>query len=184
MGQNKKSNLKLDLVGEILLNWRIRTVLPFIEGRLLDVGCGTNKLVRKYGSGTGVDVHQFGGADMIFEDTSRTSFNNDSFDTITIIATLNHIPNRKDVLREMHRILKPGGRIIITMIPPFISRIWHIIRSPWDRDQTERGMIEGEVYGLTKKEVRYLLGSSKFILVKEGSFMIGMNRLYIAKKNT
>ena len=40
---------------------RLRAVLPCIQGRLLDVGAGTNSLVRIYGGhGMGVDVHDFG----------------------------------------------------------------------------------------------------------------------------
>ena len=37
------------------LNARIRAVLPRVRGRLLDIGCGTNELVRRYGNGVGVD---------------------------------------------------------------------------------------------------------------------------------
>jgi len=36
-------------------------MLPHIRGRLLDIGCGTNKLVKSYmGEGIGVDVYQWG----------------------------------------------------------------------------------------------------------------------------
>lgn len=173
----------LDPVGEKLLNWRIKVILPLVKGRLLDLGCGTNKLVEKYGNGVGVDVHQFGGADLILKDTSRTPFDDKEFDTITIIATLNHIPNREEVLREMHRVLTNDGQLIITMIQPFISRIWHCLRSPWDRDQRERGMKEGEVYGLTPKEIKELLNKTGFKIVMEKKFMFGFNRLSLAKKN-
>ncbi|MFH1447742.1 MAG: hypothetical protein ABIG39_02670, partial [Candidatus Micrarchaeota archaeon] len=70
---------KLDLLGEFLYNWRIKVVLPHIEGRLMDLGCGTNKLVKIYGNGVGIDVYQFGGADLILEDTSKTPFADESF---------------------------------------------------------------------------------------------------------
>ena len=173
---------KLDIVGEKLLNLRIKIVMPHIKGELLDIGCGTNKLVKKYGSGTGVDVFQFGDADLIVKDTSQLPFKNESFDTITIIATLNHIPNRNAVLKETHRMLKPTGQLIITMIPPGISKIWHFIRSPWDRDQHERGMKDGEVYGITNKQITKILGQTGFNITQKQNFMFGINKLFISKK--
>jgi len=182
MKNKSTSQGKLDYIGELLLNWRIRTVLPQIQGRLLDVGCGTNKLVKTYGNGIGIDVHQFGGADLILSDTSKTPFSDNEFNTITIIATLNHVPNRKEMLKEMNRILKDNGRLIITMITPFISKLWHKIRASRDRDQLERGIQQGEVYGLTRKEVKKLLEETNFKIIYEKTFMLGLNRLTIVNK--
>jgi ubiquinone/menaquinone biosynthesis C-methylase UbiE len=174
---------KLDILGEKLLNSRINNVLPHIRGRLLDIGCGTNTLVKKYGNGLGIDVYDFGGADIIVDDSSKLTFNDGDFDTVTIIAALNHIPNRIEVLLEVNRILKNNGLLIITMIPPGISKIWHFIRFPWDRDQHEREMKEGEVYGLSKKYLKNLVEKNGFILKKTTSFMLGVNTLYIFEKN-
>jgi SAM-dependent methyltransferase len=172
-----------DRLGKVLLEWRIKTVLPHIQGRLLDIGCGTNQLVRAYkGEGVGVDVYQWEGVDYVVDNTANLPFQNQEFDTVTIIASLNHIPNRQDVLIEAHRVLKENGRVIITMIPPHISEIWHILRKPWDADQHERGMKEGEVYGLTKKEVISLLEQAGFQIDRESGFMLGINRLTIARK--
>ena len=72
-----------------------------IEGYLLDIGCGTNELVKKYqGKGIGVDVYQWGEVDVVVENTANLSFDEQTFDTVTIIAALNHIPNREEVLME------------------------------------------------------------------------------------
>ena len=172
----------LDRLGDILYEWRIKTVLPHIEGRALDIGCGTNHLMKRYGNGIGVDVFDFGGADHIVENTSTLPFPDASFDTVSIIAALNHIPYRETVLTEVHRLLRPNGKILITMIPENISHLWHIVRSPWDRDQHERGMEHDEVYGLSKKEVRKLLENAGFTVTKEIHFMLGINTLTIALK--
>lgn len=178
-----KSVGKLDLVGHFLYNWRIKMILPHIRGRLLDIGCGINKLSKVYGDGIGIDVYQFGGADFIFENTTDIPFNNESFDTITIVGALNHIPKKKEVLREMHRVLKTDGQLIITMIPPMISKIWHFFRFPWDRDQKERGMKKGEVYGMTREETKNILVETGYKVMKEKSFMLYVNRLTIARKS-
>ena len=105
-----------------------------------------------------------------------------SFDTITIIASLNHIPERREVLAESHRLLQPGGRLILTMIPPGISRFWHKLRAPFDPDQRERGMKDGEVYGLTRQEVRRLVREAGFRVVLEKRFMLGINLMTVAEK--
>ena len=172
-----------DALGRYLLRWRIRVVLPHVNGRLLDIGCGTNKLVRAYiGDGIGVDVHQWGDVDMVVEDSSKLPFIDREFDTVTIIAALNHIPNRREVLKEAYRVLSKNGKTVITMLPPGIGRIWHLIRKYWDADQVERGIKEGEVYGLTSKEVHHLLAESGFRLLYEQGFMLGINRIIVARK--
>ena len=170
-----------DTLGSYLLNWRIKAVLPHIHGRLLDIGCGTNDLVKSYeGEGIGIDVYQWGDVDLVVDDSSKLPFENETFDTVTIIAALNHIPNRHEVLVEAHRVLRPNGRIIITMIPPKISAIWHFLRSPWDADQAERQMKPGEVFGLTPGEVRNLSLEAGFDIRFERKFMFGINRITVA----
>lgn len=172
-----------DRLGQSLLRWRVRTVLPHVRGRLLDIGCGSNTVARQHGQGSlGVDVHQWGDVDLVVHDTAKLPYESESFDTVTILAALNHIPNRSDVLKEAHRLLRPGGRMILTMIPPTISHVWHFLRRPWDADQTERGMKEGEVWGLTPAAVRKLLADAGFVVQLEKRFMLGINRLTVAEK--
>jgi SAM-dependent methyltransferase len=171
-----------DYLGKKLNNIRVNNVLPFVNGKLLDVGCGLNKLVRAYNNGIGVDVYDFGDADLLVEDTSNLPFESESFDTITIIAALNHIPNRKDVVRECHRLLKADGQVIITMLSPTISRLWHKIREPWDEDQKVRGMKEGEVFGMSKKEIMTIFSDSSFTLKSHKRFMLFLNSLYVFTK--
>jgi SAM-dependent methyltransferase len=171
-----------DFIGKHLERIRIKKVLPHIKGKLMDIGCGNNKLTKAYGDGIGVDVYDWGSVDLVVEDTSSIPFNDNSFDTITIIAALNHIPNRDKVLRECYRLLDINGIIIITMIPPIISTVWHILRKPWDSDQSERGMKEGEVYGLRKKDIYSLFNENNFKLIENESFMFGINQIFIFKK--
>lgn len=171
-----------DRLGRALLEKRVTMVLPHVQGRLLDVGCGGNELVKRYGNGVGVDVYPWPGADMVVPDTSKLPFPPESFDTISILAALNHIPNRKEVLRHCFTLLKPGGRFLATMLTPFLSRVWHTVRSPWDADQTERGMQEGEVYGFSPREMISLVEEQGFHFTEARRFMLGLNRLYFFEK--
>ena len=168
-----------DALGEVLAKTRVRAVLPHIRGRLLDVGCGFNRLVRDYSNGVGVDVHPWPGADVIVADTATLQWESGSFDTVTIIAALNHIPNRVAVLEECRRVLRPGGRVVITMLTPRTSRIWHWLRAPWDADQRERGMQPGEVFGFTSEQLLELFRRAGFTLLRRERFMLGFNHLYV-----
>ncbi len=171
-----------DPLGRYLQNWRLQKVLPHVRGRLLDLGCGSNVLVRRYGNGVGVDVYPWDEVDHVVEDSAQLPFAAEAFDTVTCIAALNHIPNREAVLLEVWRVLKPGGRLILTMLPPGMSRLWHLLRRPWDADQHERGMTAGEVYGLGRREIAHLIEQAGFSLLRRQSFQWGINNLYLIEK--
>lgn len=80
---------KGDWVGKQLSDLRFNAVLPLIRGRLLDLGCGDNRLVRAHGNGTGVDVEDFG-ADLTLTNFDSLPFEDSSFDTVAIIASINY----------------------------------------------------------------------------------------------
>ena len=172
-----------DRGGRFVIAWRTRVVVPHIRGRLLDIGCGLNEVVRTYaGDGTGVDIYQWGDVDVVVDSTADLPFEDGEFDTVTVVAALNHIPNREDALTEAYRVLKPGGSIVVTMITAPVGKLWHFARKPWDADQVERGMKAGELHGLSRGEVHCLLGQAGFQISSEQRFMLGLNLLTIATK--
>ena len=83
---------------------RIAAVRPWIRGRLLDVGAGLNTLARRYPDGVGVDVHDWGGGAQVIENAAQLPFPDASFDTVTFLACLNHIPNRHDAVADPLRL--------------------------------------------------------------------------------
>lgn len=161
---------------------RLRAVMPQIRGRLLDVGAGTNTLVRTYrGEGVGIDVFDFGGGTMIVPDTRELPFADGSFDTITYLACLNHIPYREAALKEGLRVLKPGGRIVATMINRWLGDVGHKIW--WYSEEKHRGgMLPGETGGLDVKEMQGLLTGAGYTKVQFSRFCYGLNGLYVAEK--
>ena len=149
----------------------------------MDIGCGTNRLIRTYhGDGVGVDVHPWDGVDVIVENSADLPFESESIDTVSIVAALNHIPNRGEVLREAHRLLRPGGKIVITMLSPRISWIWHHLRGDSDADQRERNEDEGEVYGISPRRVESYLSAAGYDKMRSWAFMLGLNRITIGRK--
>jgi SAM-dependent methyltransferase len=161
---------------------RTRVVLSMVRGRLLDIGCGANELVRRYREsgedGIGVDVYPWPNVDLLVEDAAKLPYPDESFDSITFVACLNHIPNREDVLREAKRLLAPSGRIVLTNLTPTISWLWHRWAF-WDDDQHERGMAEGEQWGFRHDDLIALLARTGFRLVRRDPFSWGFNNLYV-----
>jgi SAM-dependent methyltransferase len=204
----KKNMVILDLLNEVILPLKLIVPQPVIaklpglttneeirncnvlrcfsrHQRSLDIGCGNNRLMKMHrergGDGVGVDVHDWGDVDLLVEDCSKLDFDDRSFDCITFVASLNHIPNREQVLKEAHRILNDHGIVIVTMLNPFLSIIWHKWAF-WDRDQHERGMKPGEVYGFSDEEMRELFSTSGFNIIRKRTFSWGLNTLFIAEK--
>lgn len=160
---------------------RIDPVLPHVRGRLLDIGSGPNRLVNTYGDGVGVDVNDWGGGTVVVQYSSKLPFDSASFDTVTLVACLNHIPYRQAVLREARRLLRPGGRLIITIISPLLGNIGHAI---WwySEDKKRGGMKQGEVEGMSTAEVRRLCEQAGFRLKVHCRFVCGINNLYVFER--
>lgn len=157
---------------------RITEALKLCKGRTLDIGCGGNELIRRYGNGIGVDIKQWGDVDLVCNPTSLP-FPDKYFDTITFIASLNHIYNRKKVLMEARRCLKKEGRIIITMINPIIG--WFCHQAKWiNWDLGGHGLKDHELPGMTKKMITDLLQETGFNLSFHRKFLYGLNNIYIA----
>ena len=161
---------------------RLLGVMPRIRGRLLDIGAGNNHLVRAYGNGVGVDVYDQEGDALIVADSANLPFEDASFDTITFMASLNHIPYREQVLDEARRLLQEDGKVIVTMIGPLLGSIGHKLW--WYSEEKERGMMPGEVYGLSPRSVQEMAEASGFRVIRHSRFVYGLNNLYELAKAT
>ena len=161
---------------------RIRAVFPHLVGYLLDIGAGYNNLVHLYGNGIGVDVYDWGGNAMVVKSSADLPFNDATFDTITFLANLNHIPYRLEALKEARRLIKPDGKLIITMRNPIFGYVGHKI---WwySEDKKRGGMEEGEVGGLWTRDIVRMCSDAGFRLRAHRKFLYGMNNLYIFEVN-
>ncbi len=156
---------------------RMRAVLPETRGRLLDLGSGTNRLVNTYGDGVGVDVVDWGGGTVVVPDTADLPFEDASFDTVTFIACLNHIPYRARALAEARRLLRPGGRVLITMINPLLGGLGHKLW--WYSEDKHRDVDAREVGGMWTKTIVRLCADAGLALARHKRFVYGMNHLYV-----
>lgn len=133
---------RYDLLNHVLsLNidkrWRrkvaniLRETLDRPDAVVLDVACGTGDLSLELNRGSkaqiiGTDfcrpmlaVAQEKTAEVkapipyLEADAMDLSFANDTFDALTIAFGLRNLPNFANGLKELHRVLKPGGTIVI-----------------------------------------------------------------------
>lgn len=160
---------------------RIGMTLDTVRGKLLDIGCGPNRLVREYrakgGEGIGVDVYPWPGVGLLVKDTADLPFDDNSFDTVTFVGCINHIPNRDLVLKEVARVVRPDGQLLVTFMLPVVSWIWHIWAF-WDKDTHERGIGEGEVWGFFPHEMTTLLEGAGWRVIERGSMSWGLNNIW------
>lgn len=166
---------------------RMAVVLPELKGRVLDVGAGDNLLLRLYKhranaegeNSVGVDTVDWGGGCTIVESSAHLPFSDAAFDTVSFIACLNHIPERRQALQEACRLLKPGGRVVMTMINRWIGGIGHALW--WYSEEKHRHTDAHEAGGLDRQEIRQLAQESGFTISAEKAFTYGLNTLYIAE---
>jgi ubiquinone/menaquinone biosynthesis C-methylase UbiE len=105
------------------------------EKLLLDVACGSGgpalRIAQKTGcSVLGIDVHEqaISTANLlavqqglknraefrVVNASASLPFDDSSIDTITCIDAINHLPDRKQVVADWARVLKPAGRLLFT----------------------------------------------------------------------
>lgn len=106
---------------------------PSLSGRLLDVGCGRMPYRSLF------DVDEYVGLDIDTEESRRRGvadhfydgkafpFADASFDAVLCNQVLEHVFNPDEFLGELSRVLKPGGRLLLTV--PFV---WDEHEQPFD----------------------------------------------------
>ena len=104
------------------------------EGRILDWGCrhAPDACLIRARFGTrftldGCDVFDRASYPVFFEyaglryqplpDAVRLPYADDSFDGVIASGVLEHVPMDYESLKELHRVLKPGGRLIVAYLP-------------------------------------------------------------------
>ena len=100
----------------------IRRILPTLRGRVLDVGCGAKPyahLMDQADAHIGIDVAPGEQVDHVVSPEDRWPFEDASFDGLIATQVIEHVDNLEHTLSEMRRVVKPGGRLILSF--PFLS---------------------------------------------------------------
>src|SRR6186713_957563 len=93
--------------------------------RLLDCGCGTGAnlgLLAPYGRAIGIDLSAGGlvraaqaGRSVARADVTQMPLPSESFDVVTSFDVLQCVPDDAGAVREMARVARAGGRVVVTM---------------------------------------------------------------------
>ena len=117
----------------IELSRAMTELAPRLQHRLLDVGCGTKPYRELFNvdSYIGLDIdaevsRKRGVADYFYDGTSFP-FPDASFDSLLCNQVLEHVFNPDEFVQEMNRVLKPDGKLLLTV--PFV---WDEHEQPYD----------------------------------------------------
>jgi SAM-dependent methyltransferase len=112
----------------------ISIVAPAINGRILDVGCGSKpyKSLFTFTEYIGIDIenpgHDHTSEDIDFYyDGNTLPFEDASFDSVITNQVFEHVFNPTRFLSEITRVLRPGGKLLLTV--PFV---WDEHEQPFD----------------------------------------------------
>lgn len=117
-----------------IINNKIKERLPYLYGRIIDLGCGTRPfekdILKHANEYIGVDwgntYHNLN-AEIISDLNKPLPIPSSSFDHVVSFEVLEHLQEPLTMLSEAFRILKPGGSITLSV--PFM---WWVHEAPWD----------------------------------------------------
>ena len=160
------------------------------DSSLLDIGCGYYpqnlvSLETRIKKGVGIDrdipeMSPSGKISFVKHYIERTlPFPSGEFDCITALAVLEHLEYPREIIGECYRILKPGGRIIVTVPSNYSKPILLVLAG--------LGLISREeVYShrhyFSKSELDKLLSEAHFIKKSTRFYNLFMNLLLVFEK--
>lgn len=176
-------------VDRILQRWRIREASPYVRhgDRLLDIGCYDaaliNEVLPRVTAAVGVDPlvpARCNGNVTILQGTfpGELPLDPESFDCITMLALIEHVEDPVALSRACARLLKPGGRIVMTVPHPLVDYILHALVWVGASDPAD---LEGH-HGFDLNQIERLFVDAGLRSVAQRRFQLGLNRLFVFEK--
>jgi 2-polyprenyl-3-methyl-5-hydroxy-6-metoxy-1,4-benzoquinol methylase len=102
------------------------------------------------------------------------------FDTITLLAVLEHIPDaeQKELALSCYEVLNDKGNVIITVPSPKVDFILSVLR----RLSFIDGMSLEEHYGYRVEETEKIFSAPYFKLILHKKFQLGLNNIFVFEK--
>ncbi len=178
-------------IGDYLIqNWRMKIAARWIPpgSRVLDIGCHQGELFYWLGEAISSSV----GFDPLYAKKSNSikhqffaeyfqsglTFANQSFDVVTILATIEHIHEKSMIAQEAARLLHSGGRVIVTAPSPLVDKILDILLFLHIID----GMSLEDHHGFLPAELPAIFIPTGFSLRIIQKFQFGLNNLYVFER--
>jgi len=155
LDNTRLSKLDLNYLHYLSLHKDVKEAIhKYANGKVLDIGCGNKPYKKEFEE----RVSQYIGCDIeqssleqvdIICDAMDIPLPSDEFDTIFSTQVLEHVAEHQLVLNEAYRLLKAGGKIIISV--PFY---WPPHEEPYD------------YFRFTKYGLQHILEKAGFIIVE------------------
>jgi SAM-dependent methyltransferase len=175
--------LKWDFLSRSSLT-RFPAIPRFIpNGKILDFGCGSGEvlaILRSLGwQSSGIEINEKAaryarskGLEVYTQDLKSVNFPDDHFDVVRIRSVLEHLHDVTGLLKEIHRILKSGGQLLL-VVPNIESVEFKMFKENWFSLDIPRHLNH-----FSSKSLKNLLEKSKF---KDVSFKYcGGGMLFLA----
>jgi SAM-dependent methyltransferase len=120
---------------------RFRIIHEFVpdQGRILDIGCGSSRIVQTMPRAVGMDLVmrklrwlREPGRLLLQGDMNHIPFRSDSFDVVVCSEVIEHIPRDMVRIDELARVLRPGGTLILGT-PDYSRRVWRALEWVYGR---------------------------------------------------
>ena len=139
-----------------------------LKGKLLDFGCGSKPYRNLFACDeyVGVDLessgHNHEKEDIDFYYNGKSlPFDDNTFDSIFTSEVFEHIFNLKEILNELKRVLKPGGKILIT-----VPLTWDEHEAPFDFGR------------YTTFGIKHILEESGFEILKQSKLVNNVETIF------
>jgi 2-polyprenyl-3-methyl-5-hydroxy-6-metoxy-1,4-benzoquinol methylase len=176
-----------DQASGILSPWlrkrRINAVKPYLQGKILDFGCGVGVLAGICGNEnyTGVDIDEESVkiAKASYPDLEFTCKlpEDEQFDVVVMMAIIEHIDDPIELLKKFSALLKPNGKIVLTTPHPSVEAI-HTFGSKIKLFSSNAAEEHENLFD--RKSMNNSLEKAGLNLLHYKRFLFGANQLFIA----
>lgn len=150
-------------------------------GRVLDVGCSVGHfLLRAQARGyevEGLEIEpealaaaRAAGLTVHEATLEEKQYPDASFDVVALLGLIEHVPNPRGLLREVHRILRPGGAVVFNGVPNVESLMVMVLR---EEARTFNGRNHLGYY--SPRTLQYVLDAEHFALSWLETYVAGLD---------
>jgi ubiquinone/menaquinone biosynthesis C-methylase UbiE len=163
MGSNQTS----ESIARYYVNQFVTIYSPDIQGNVLEIGRSvySDQFKSQAQSYQCLDIEAYDDVDIVADIQDMKHVQDNSFDSILCTQVLEHVKNPFLAVAELHRVLKPGGKLFLTV--PFLNNIhmephdyWRFTEFSIAHLLSEFAKVEIFKYGNTANYILATLGIS------------------------
>jgi SAM-dependent methyltransferase len=183
------------LLTDYLIRRRNELVSRYVRGDVLDIGCGLGTIIPFLDAGqryVGIEISQEFVAYLSQRFPQRRFYSrnvdeeplglgDEGFDTVLLVAVIEHLAHPERVLAEIQKVLRPGGFLIITTPTLWGQRI-HRLGAKLGLFHPHA--VAGHMRAYDYAAMRDLVRRVGLEIVEHGRFELGFNQLFICRVPT